>query len=133
MTRDHVRRLDLPWRETTMTECGRQLADVATWITREELVARVKTDGIQRAAYSTCMTCLETAKRWPAWSENPAQALSRELGHWGRPDEQTQVELRAIALLIAAHREEFDETVAGLKGTVSLAAARQAKRRRALP
>lgn len=126
--RDHIRRLDLPWRELGLTECGRPLDDVGQWITRDQIVARVKQDGIQRAAYSTCMTCLETVQRWPSWGQNPAQFLIRQLGHYGRPDEQMATDLRAIALLIEAHKEEFAELVAGLQSTVDLDARRRAKR-----
>jgi hypothetical protein len=129
MTRGHVRRLDLPWREITMTECGQQLTDVVSWITRDELVTRVKTDGILLVMLSTCLTCLETVKRYPArWDRNPAQLIAREIGPYGRLDAQLTVELRAIALLVAAHRGEFDQTVAGLGGTVNPATARQARR-----
>ena len=43
-----------------------------------------------------------------------------------RPDE-----LRAIAALVAAHRDEFDEFIAGLANTTSLDAVRRDRRRRA--
>lgn len=130
--RDHIRRLDLPWRELNLTECGRPVSDVAASISRDEIVARVKKDGIQRAAYSTCMTCLETVQRWPSWDQNPAQFLAREIGHYGRPNEQIVRELRAIALLVEAHRDEFDGLVEGLQNTVDLAARRKAKRTRSV-
>jgi hypothetical protein len=129
-TRDHVRRLDLPWRLIELTECGRPLADVGSWITRAALVARVKEDGIQRAAYSTCMTCLETARRWPSWDDSPTDCLMRELGYRGQSNPLMVAELRAVVLLIAAHRGEFDQTVADLQGAISLAERRAAKRRR---
>jgi hypothetical protein len=40
-------------------------------------------------------------------------------------------ELHAIAALVAAHRDEFDDFIAGLANTTSLDAARRDRRRRA--
>lgn len=128
-TRDHVLRPDLPWRTSTLTECGKVAADVKSCIDREALLARIRHDGVRRAAYSTCMTCLETARRWPDWGQDPVEALRREF-HGGRADPRMHDELRALAALVAAHRDEFDGYLAGLAETVSLAdrRARQARR-----
>lgn len=128
--RDHVRRTDLPWRIATTTECGKPVVDVASVISRAELVAKVKQDGIQRAAYSTCMTCLETARRWPDWNADPVEAVARDF-YGGRRDPRLRDELRAIAALVDAHRDEFDDYLTGLGETVDLLAARRARRRSA--
>lgn len=124
--RDHVQRPSLPWREDDRTECGKPCNDVRSVISRDELLLRVRRDGIQRAAYSTCMTCLETANRWKDWAADPVDVMAREF-YGGRRHERMGDELRAIAALIAAHREEFDSYLAGLGQTVSLDAARRAK------
>lgn len=48
-----------------------------------------------------------------------------------KPLNVTTTELRAIAALVAAHRDEFDEFIAGLANTTSLDAVRRDRRRRA--
>jgi hypothetical protein len=111
-----------------MTECGKPVADVKSVIDRSELLARLKRDGVRRAAYATCMTCLETARRWPEWDQDPVKALSREF-YSGCPDPRLHDELWALAALVAEHRDEFAGYLHGLTETVSLAAARRARRR----
>jgi hypothetical protein len=126
--RDHVVRELLPWRTTPLTECGRRVSDVATAITREQLVWRVKKLGQQRTAFTICMTCYGTAGHAPAWDTNPAGVLSRDMrrgGHglvyrdWDRATgthgptkvDRLGAELHAVAALIAAHPDEFEERV----------------------
>lgn len=125
---DHVRRPDLPWREATVTECGKPIVDVASCITRPAMRAKFAREGRQRAAFTTCMTCLHTGDRWPEWQDDPVKALGRYF-YMFRGDEQLADELRALAALVEAHRDEFDAYMAGLKDTVNLTAARLAKRR----
>lgn len=120
---DHVRRPDLPWRTATLTECGRTSAGVPT-ISRAEFVARFKREGQQRSALTTCMTCWETARRWPDWTTDPTAAIAREVAgatysNDARHD-QIRAELRAIAAVVEAHRDEFDGFLAGLAETTSL-------------
>ncbi len=129
---DHIRRTDLPWRTNDLTECGRSVDDCRTVITRATAVARWKDLGAQRASFTLCMTCKDTASRWPTWDDNPTGAMAREcagfrFGSGERPAMDN--ELRAVAILIAAHREEFAELLAGVENTTDLAAAR-AKRQR---
>lgn len=120
---DHVLRPKLPWRsEGELTECGYDATKVKT-LTRDEFVERLKDMGEQRTAILTCMTCVQTATRWHAWETDPRQALQREIewehrGRWSRDDGRVRLayELRAIAALIEAHREEFDQAVAKLQG-----------------
>lgn len=126
---DHVRRADLPWRVADLTECGRRVTDVAQLITRDELAARLARHGRKRSAMLTCMTCFETAGRYRAFAVDPVDALRREVNDY-RQDERLTAELRALAALVQAHREEFDGFVTGLGETVSLAAARAGRRGR---
>lgn len=113
---DHILRPPLPWRvEVAITECGYNAAKVQT-LTREAWIARVKDLGQQRAAMITCMTCSQTAANWSTWDEDPRSAVRREIewegtGRWRNREhgELLRDELLAIADLIAAHREEFEE------------------------
>jgi hypothetical protein len=131
---EHVLRPRLPWRSgLDLTECGRPLGDWAV-ITREAFLAKVRRQGRQRAAMTTCMTCWETATRWAAWDEDPVQAVVREAeSRWRRNggrerDRLLRDELLALAALAEAHRAEFDGLLAGLGDTVRLSDARRARR-----
>jgi len=135
----HVIRPRLPWRtDEAMTECGRPAGDGD--MTRDEAIAKVKRLGKVRASLSSCMTCWQTASRWPGWDRSPSSVMARYakgLGFWvGRdpaddsPRARMDIELRAIAALVEAHREEFDAYVEGASAAPSLDAVR---RRRARP
>lgn len=135
LPREHVLRPILPWRVGSLTECGRD-SDEGT-LTRDELVAKVRKQGPSRAKLTTCLTCFETAQRWPGWEANPAAVMAREVkgvSYWtGHEGAEINDELRAIAMLIAEHRDEFDETLAALRQAVPFkprrrAAARSTKR-----
>lgn len=119
--RDHVLRAALPWRtDKRRTECGKDAEAVPT-ITRDQLVERTRKLGQQRASLFTCMTCWNTAARRPgAWAENPVAVMDRECDPYP-PDPRLRDELLAVAALIDAHRDEFDELLAGLSATVRLA------------
>jgi hypothetical protein len=106
-----------------MTECGRPLTDVAKCISRDEARDLVKRHGKQRTAFLCCMTCLTQVDRWHTWDGDPAEALAREF--FGVKDPELSTELIAIGLLVAAHRDEFDGFMAGIKDTSDLAAARR--------
>jgi hypothetical protein len=125
---DHVRRPDLPWRAATRTECGKPIADVKQIIDRDELLARLQSHGKARTSMTVCMTCWQTAARWETFEQDPVAAMAREV-YGGRRDPQFAMDLRALAALAVAHRDEFDEYVAGLATTASLAA-RRAQRAR---
>ncbi len=131
LPRQHVKRPALPWRDDTMTECGRPADD--TCLTREQAIAKARRLGPRRAALTTCLVCLDTAQRWPGWDLSPAAVMARELKgftYWRSDSDTTpriQDDLRAIALLIDAHREEFNELLAALQATVPLRA-RKARR-----
>jgi hypothetical protein len=121
---DHVIRPNLPWRVEALTECGKPVADVRAAITRDQAVKKVKDQGQQRAAMSTCMTCWSTAERHRDWAAAPAEVMAREVKGvtWYAPGQSDQInrELRAIAAIVDAHRDEFDAYLAGLDETVSM-------------
>lgn len=101
----------------------------------DALVVKVKAQGQQRAAMSTCMTCFGRCdyRDLRDWSTCPSGVVLREAqnGHgWNRPhaDDPLDQELRALAALVEAHRDEFDGYLSGLESTVNIASAR-AKRR----
>lgn len=139
---DHIERSVPPWQRDRFTECGRFVRDVVSIKTADEIRAKVAKVGKQRAAFSTCMTCAERWRSHDGWEANPIAVVHRstERGQWssyfvrGEKDarsERVREELRAVALLVERHREEYDKALEDMKGTSSLAQARQAKRGRA--
>jgi hypothetical protein len=114
---DHILRPQLPWRsDGGITECGLNAASVKT-LTRADFLTRLNDYGKQRTAMLTCMTCSDTCHRFGTWEDDPRRALHREIewetrgGHyWSRDERGVRLrdELNSIALLIDAHREEFD-------------------------
>lgn len=128
---DHVLRAALPWRQPTTTECGQPIAELAAdrVLAREDLVRRVRDEGIERASMHTCMTCIGTFRRWPkTWDQDPRERMAREFYGGGQGAPELVDELRAIAVLIANHRPEFDAILAGLGDAGDLAKARNDKR-----
>jgi len=128
---EHLLRPVLPWQtDRELTECGRDIAGLAV-ITRDECRAKIKKQGQQRAAMTTCMTCAETSDRWPHWDTDPLRAVARQVGtSWREADPQLRDEFLAIAALIAEHRDEFDTFLRDLRGTTRLDDARAARRAR---
>jgi hypothetical protein len=125
---DHIERPRLPWRpetETALTECGFEAVKVKC-LTRSEFFRRIKEYGQQRTAILTCMTCMQTAQRWSTWDDDPRRALHREIeweGAWGTSrGTHLRDELRAIAMLIKSHPDEFKELVNGITGTIDFLA-----------
>lgn len=120
---DHILRPRLPWRPVNtapITECGYDAAKVKT-LTREEFKKRLADFGQQRTAVLTCMTCADAARRWGTWDDDPRLGMQREI-EWergsyyyshGREDRGRLLkdELLAIARLIDAYPDEFDEMV----------------------
>ena len=120
---DHIMRPRLPWRAVgdAITECGYDATKVKT-LTREEYEARYKEFGRTRMAMLTCVTCIDTNARYAHWADDPRQAMSREIDwevRWGREirdrEQRLKDELLAIAGLIEAHQDEFDQLVDTLK------------------
>lgn len=130
---EHVARPNLPWRDDTLTECGKT-TDGRVVITREQLLAKIRKQGQARAALSTCMTCTQTATRWQDWATAPSDVMRRNVPSWWGASQRHPIavrmdaELRAIAALIEAHREEFDGFLAGLEDAADLGARRQRRR-----
>jgi len=143
---DHVLRAALPWRDgPVLTECGKLPAGGMPVITVTAFIAKVKREGKQRSSMTTCMTCWSTAARHHviSWDTDPVGVMMREVG-WARTftpgvvrDDPTArlflAELRAIADLIARHREEFDGLVDGITSAPSLDDRRRSKGRRRPP
>jgi hypothetical protein len=131
----HIERSNLPWHDDErVTECGLDAAKHPTW-SRAAAVATCKEMGKQRFSLFVCMTCMSTAERHSTWEEDPASCMGRYTEgrslRWRSDDEgaiRFANELRAIALLIEAHRDEFDEAVAALGATRSLDGQRAARR-----
>ena len=128
---EHVARPALPWRDDSLTECGKTTSGRPI-ISRGALVEKVKQQGQARAAMTTCMTCWQTASRWRNWAEAPSEVMKREVPQWyqGPKAERLDAELRAIAALIEAHRDEFDGYLAGLGEATDLTARRAERAQR---
>lgn len=129
----HIERPGLPWRtDERLTECRLDADAYPTW-TREE--ARIQANKLGRTRFYmvTCVTCIHTYGRYQTWDTNPVSAMAREcerhrFQYGTGPDPKVTVELRAIALLIEAHRGEFDELISGLGQVENLADRRKARR-----
>ncbi len=132
MKLDHIARAMVPWHDpATKTECGSDIDDVASVITRDELVAKVNREGQQRALYSTCQTCLSTARNHPEWKQDPVAVMERHFTHmkWDTsPDRRREV--LAIAALIENHRDEFHAIQRDLAAAGDLSSAREERRMR---
>ena len=130
---DHVARPNLPWRHDVLTECGLTEMSAQRVLTRAAFEDKVKRQGKTRSAMTTCMTCWQTASRWKDWSQAPSEVMRREMPAWSsplHPHNRLDAELRAIAALIEAHREEFDGFLRGLAATSDLDTRRAMRRRR---
>lgn len=133
---DHILRSQLPWRrDPGKTECGRDADDVTNALTYDEALAKFRSLGQQRAIMTSCVTCFQTAnaRHRSNWDKRPSAVMQREteqVSYWNRAQAETLLdrELRAIAALIEAHRDEFDAYVSGLEQTASLADRRRSKR-----
>lgn len=142
--RDHVARATFPWRTEQLTECGRELSDVAAFISRDQLLDRIKEHGQQRTAFTVCMTCWNTAASYKEnWETNPVGVMYRETQRVGaalvapRLDDPERIaltaELRAIAALIHAHPDEFTDFIIGLAQAHDIDDARRKRKARSAP
>jgi len=132
MPLEHVRREQPPWRHSAITECGLPVAGHPV-ITRDAFTAKIRAQGQQRAAMTTCMTCWSSARRNRPWSESPVESLAREAERhmWAGGDaDRFRDELLAIAELISRHEDEFGAIVGSLGDTVRLDSARAQRRQR---
>jgi len=130
----HIRRPNLPWRDDELTECGKPIGDIkGSVLNRESAAVQLRRLGQQRFAMFHCMTCWNTARYNHGWDRSPSHVMAREVQRGGRftmneVNQRMDAELRAIAALIEAHREEFDGFLAGLEETTDLTRVRAAKR-----
>ena len=138
MPLEHVRREQPPWRHSAITECGLPVAGHPV-ITRDAFTAKIRAQGQQRAAITTCMTCWSSASRNRPWSESPVESLAREAERhvwasasrsWHPDTDRFRDELLAIAELISRHEDEFGAIVGSLGDTVRLDSARAQRRQR---
>lgn len=132
LTRDHIIRADLPWRKADLTECGRKIETVKGVTTMADVLDRVKRLGKQRTAFTVCMTCYSTGYNYQSWEQDPLDVMRRHCVRYGRDagadNARLRDELRAIAALVEAHRDEFDGYIQGLAETVDLASRRRRAR-----
>lgn len=125
MTADihHIRRPDLPWRQSTGAECGVPLAATAATADRDDVLAQVDAEGVQRTtAAGVCLPCITQTTRWPPYAADPVRALARE---YAEPDPRFAAELRALGVMVAARREEFDTLLAETSEVTDLATRRR--------
>ena len=87
---------------------------------------------------STCMTCWSSCDRnQGTWATNPASVMLRHVkkAWWGDGDEgelrRLNLEFRAIAALVEAHRDQFDGFLADAGAAADLAKCRRARALRA--
>lgn len=131
---DHVERPTAPWRSERLTECG--LDDRRPLITRAEFYDRVKAQGWGAATRDQ-----QRAEFVDPWAYDPAVVVDRDLhgvvyGRSGikKPLEGRELlnrELHVIALLVEAHRAEFDAALAGMDEATGLDALRAKRAARA--
>lgn len=118
--------MPLPWRPAWQTECGLVIEQSSDVLTRAEWIAKVKNEGQQRAAFSTCMTCWQTALRRDYSKrgdeeEAALRAIARELESYNKAGREVlRADFAAIAILIERHRNEFDDLIEDYKSTVRL-------------
>lgn len=109
----HLARPALPWRASPLTRCGRLISELGEG--QIVSLAQAKKLVKQRQADLVCITCLQHVNDWPEWGTNPGGLLHQytRTGAWGPArDGWLTDDLRAIAALIEAHRDEFDALVA---------------------
>lgn len=133
----HIERPELPWRkpEQRMTECGLVAASFPT-IPRHEFVERWKQWGRQRTAIMTCVTCFQTAQHYAPWALDPLDGIERAMRgerhyrSYGNlfetertipaPNTPLRLELRAMAILVERHKDEFEGLLTGLGNAIDL-------------
>ena len=134
---EHIAREPLPWRDSLLTECGLAPSGGRTILTGTEYDAKVRKQGEQRAALSTCMTCWTARDRNSAtWLDSPDDVILRyataaRTMRGGNPRAeaaQFNAELKAIAAVVAAHRDQFEGFLADLAASTDLTARRRNRR-----
>lgn len=135
----HIIRPPLPWREATLTVCGRPVGELDPHVVIgvDEAFEMRRRLGVQRLAVVICMTCASHHTNWSTWDRNPIRRMGSELSSTfsrksGGTRTLVEAELRAVAALIAAHRDEFDSIVDGhvSGGVVTMGDLRKKRSRR---
>lgn len=121
----HIVRVRLPWNTTDRTECGKDPEQFRRVVSRGEAVRRWKEVGATRARYEFCMTCVDTANRWPSFNDDPVEASKRGATWRTGHDDLTSAELRAVALVLDSHRDEFEAVVGDLLSVAPIRGAGQ--------
>ncbi len=107
---DHVSRIMPTWARTNpLTECGRRVDDTGSTITFDEMVAKVKRQGKQRASMSSCMTCWGKVSYGQAPASDVMSIAAAYLSRTHRLREEVGRELEAIDALVAAHLPEYEQ------------------------
>ena len=106
----HIRRRQLPWRDSGITECGRLASEFPERVIFTDAVdVLILQYGVQRSAFLLCITCFE---RWQTgayyWRGNKGLfgTLERE-GQNNRALADVNLDLAALAKLVEAHPSEF--------------------------
>lgn len=91
---DHIVRPGIPWHHQSVpiTECGYDASKVKT-LSRAEFLSRFIEYGERRMALLTCMTCMDTARRWARRHK----------------EDSLKQELFSIFMLIRKHQDEFEQ------------------------
>ncbi len=114
----HVRRTMPPWRRGSppIAECGMRVEETEKMLAREEYY-ELPVDASRRG--QVCATCASTISRHETWEKHPVGHLIREAGAQfvalGRDCDQLTDEVRALAMLVERHPEEFDEVLRPLR------------------
>lgn len=129
--KDHIKRENVPWRtdDDALTECGLDVQDCRA-LTPQQMREKVAEQGEVRASLSSCMTCWQNRRvdRGQLLRDTVLRMLNRS---WhGDDGVRVERELRALGLLVAAHREEFETTLLDMNEAVDI---RSAKKKAAPP
>jgi hypothetical protein len=60
---DHVLRPQPPWNAADTTECGQLASTLTSVLTFDELLTKVRLEGLTRTQEALCMTCYFAAQR----------------------------------------------------------------------
>jgi hypothetical protein len=122
----HIWRAELPWRRTIETECGLRVRSAidgrATSPVAERCVNRASYLDEQRREcrepatrhrwlLGFCQPCQLASLAHRSFDESPHLLLLRACQVYGKRARLIDSELRAVALLVARHRDEFDEQI----------------------
>jgi hypothetical protein len=130
---EHIERARPPWQTERRTECGRPILEFGIVLSREQYVAKVKEQGVQRAALTTCWNCSSTANRHVEWDQCPWGVLERQR-HWhgspyygGHEAHPIDNELKALTALYYLHPDEFEVELKAINEAIPLADLRRRK------